>query len=187
MNMQAAHTNSLGTSAVQRLRLTLAMAEHVERIGARIRARREELGLSRRALAKKMAGIVTENDIYRWERGQHKPGDDKLEALGLALEVDVSYFMLPEPQAGAPDLMASLNSESQLDRIEEKLDIIIAELHGQDGVADTVSRLVNDLAAAGVLAEDDQSHADSSGRSGAKAAARKPRARGTRKGGQRPA
>lgn len=139
MHSQAAHTNSQGTSAVQRLRLTLAMAEHVERIGARIRAKREELGLSRRKLAQKMAGVVTENDIYRWERGQHKPGDDKLEALALALEVDVSYFMLPEPLAGTPDLMDSIG-DSQLDRMEALLGEILARI---DIVGDSVGRLVS--------------------------------------------
>lgn len=102
-------------------------AEHVERIGARIRKRREELGLSRRRLIERMEGVATENDLYRWERGQHRPKDDTLETLARALEVDAAYFLAPEPEPGTADvipLMRPGNFQAQLDRVEAKLDAI---------------------------------------------------------------
>jgi transcriptional regulator with XRE-family HTH domain len=120
--MQAARINSQGTIKSQRLRLLLMAAAHVERIGTRIRERREELGLSRRKLVQRMEGVVTENDIYRWERGQHRPNDQTLDALAKALEVDVSYFLVEAPQKPVPDLLHKIGGDlTQLDRLEQAL------------------------------------------------------------------
>jgi transcriptional regulator with XRE-family HTH domain len=182
MNMQAARGNTLGTSVVKRRRLLLVAAEHVERIGMRIRTRREELKLSRRALAKQMLGVVTENDLYRWERGQHRPGDDKLEALAVALEVDVSYFMMPEPLPGTPDLMESLNGSGPLDQINAKLDAIIAHFE-IDIPAETVARLSKAAQADLQRGADRRAQRGSGKSSGATAASRKPPARGKRRAG----
>jgi transcriptional regulator with XRE-family HTH domain len=128
MTMQPAKGKAQGTSATQRLRLALMAAEHVERIGARIRARREEMRLSRRALVQRMEGVVTENDLYRWERGQHRPQDSTLEALAKALEVDVAYFLIEEPAAPAPDLMRELGAQDRLGRVEALLEAIAIKL-----------------------------------------------------------
>lgn len=114
------------TAATSRLRLQLVAAEHSERIGRRIEARRLELGLKRREVAERIPGPTNENAIYRWENGKHRPGDEMLERIAKALEVaDASYFMLPDPVPDTPDLMAALpnaNSDnSQMDRIEAAL------------------------------------------------------------------
>lgn len=85
----------MGTSSSQRLRLQAVAAEFVEQMGVRIRARREELGLTRPDVARRMPGKVGENQIYRWETGKHQPKADTLEALAAALETEPSAFMAP--------------------------------------------------------------------------------------------
>lgn len=124
----------MGTSDAQRLRLQAVAAEFVEQMGARIRARREDLGLSRPDLARRMPGKVSENQIYRWEAGKHQPKADTLEALAAALETQPSAFMAPvsikdetpDPfgDPAADDLAASV--EERLDRIEEQLGRLLA-------------------------------------------------------------
>lgn len=118
------------TSAI--LRLQLVAAEHVERIGQRIESRRKELKLNRRELAQRVGGATNENAVYRWERGKHRPEDSTLELLALALEVDVAYFMTPEPVPGTPDLMGALpgrqSPQTQLDRLETKIDALLEHL-----------------------------------------------------------
>lgn len=76
-----------GTSKISRLRLRLVVAEYLERMGQRIRSRREELGMSRSDVARAMPGKTNENAIYRWEKGLHRPEDDALEALAGVLQV----------------------------------------------------------------------------------------------------
>lgn len=110
------------------LRLQAMAIDMAERIGNRLRARREELGLSRPRLAKMLPGSVDANQIYKWEKGLHRPQDDTLQALAEVLEVDVSYFHMAEPEAGTPDLMGALSDGSQLDRVEAKLDLVLRRL-----------------------------------------------------------
>ena len=76
-------------------------AEYLERMGARIRDRREELGLSRSEVARQMPGKTTENQIYRWEKGLHRPNDDALEALASVLGVTIAHFLADAPVAAA--------------------------------------------------------------------------------------
>lgn len=132
MTMQATQSKMQGTSESQRLRLRLVAAEHVERIGARIRERREELDLTRRALSNLMQGSVTENDLYRWETARHRPQDDTLADLARALEVDPAYFMTEraQPPTAGPDLLAVLDGgvASHLERVDGKLDALNAKL-----------------------------------------------------------
>lgn len=105
-------------------------AEHVERIGNRIRERREELGLSRDDLAREMPGKTNGNAIYRWEKGLHEARPDALEALATALDVPVSYFYVDQPdKSETPDLGAALNGNGptpseDLLRIRDQLDRI---------------------------------------------------------------
>ena len=95
----------MGTSPAQRLRLQAVAAEFLERMGAQIRARREELQLSRADVAREMPGKVNENQVYRWEKGRHQPNPDTLEALAKVLKCDVATFMSPPPtQTETPDL-----------------------------------------------------------------------------------
>jgi transcriptional regulator with XRE-family HTH domain len=105
-------------------------AEHVERIGARIRQRRDELGLSRGEVARQMPGKTNENAIYRWEKGLHAANPDTLEALATVLDVDTSYFYVDQPEGETPNLAATFNGRmpdelrDQLDRIEARLGAI---------------------------------------------------------------
>lgn len=127
-----------GTSEAARLRLASVAAEYVESLGRGMRFQREQLGLSRSEVARKLPGKTNENAIYRWEGGQHKPNDAALEALAKILEVGHwTKFMdldpLREKPADTPDLSTGAvrngaQDASQLDRIESKLDQILALL-----------------------------------------------------------
>jgi transcriptional regulator with XRE-family HTH domain len=125
-------------------------AEFVQRMGARIAQRRNELGLSQVDVARALPGKVDGSQVSRWERGLHKPGDDTLERLGVILEVPVSYFMTPEPDhASTPDPFpanGSSTTDERLDRIEaalttmlERVDHIAA--HAQEQRSELMDRL----------------------------------------------
>jgi len=110
--------------------LALMAAEHVARIGSRIRQRREELGLSQRELAEALPGKSDGNQVSKWELGKHNPSVDTLEAIADVLECDVSYFHVPAPRPGTPDLIGALGT-TQLDRIEAKLDELLSRVQPQ--------------------------------------------------------
>jgi transcriptional regulator with XRE-family HTH domain len=94
------------------------VSDHAERIGARIRERREELGLTRRDLIRQIDGIISDNDLYRWETGKHRPRDDTLTVIAEALGRDYAWAVgMP---SGQPD--EALAAPGQLDRIAAKLD-----------------------------------------------------------------
>lgn len=59
-------------------------------VGENIRARRDAIGLSRRALGIKID--VDQNLIYKWERGQHRPTDENLSALSVELGTDIGWL-----------------------------------------------------------------------------------------------
>lgn len=115
----------LTTKDAQAVRLELMAREYVQRIGARMRERREELGLSQREVADQMPGAVTGNDISRWERGEHKPGDERLEKLAEILQTSVAYFLTDKRESATPDLS---NAPSQLDRIEAAQESLTVEV-----------------------------------------------------------
>lgn len=143
MTRQVSQRRVLRTTRHARRRFELVAAEYVERMGQRIRQRREELGLSRPDVARAMPGKTSENQIYRWEKGLHRASDDALEALAEILKVDVAYFYADNGRPGTPDLMASFNGNgepSQLDRIEALLHQVLDRL-GPDpgGEAETLS------------------------------------------------
>lgn len=60
-------------------------------IGANIKALRKAKGLTRRALA----DLIDADQmlIYKWERGMHRPADENLSALAIALHVDMAYLL----------------------------------------------------------------------------------------------
>lgn len=117
------------TKTLAARRFELMAAEYLERMGARIKARREELGLTQDEVAGKMPGKVNGQRISLWERGKNRPRDDALEALAGVLDVDVSYFMASEPTNGdTPDLMEiarPFGLEGSTNRLEAKLDWLI--------------------------------------------------------------
>lgn len=155
-------------------------AEYLERMGARMRERRESLDLSRDEVAKRMPGKTNGNAIYRWERGEHRPHPDTMEALAEVLEVEVSYFLAPEPQPGTGDLMEVIREDdavNQFDRMEAKLDRILT-LMGETDPAEITEPLVTE-AEADLAADAGGQPADGSGeRSDAKPASRRPRSPG---------
>lgn len=122
MTSQALSRRMQGTSDVQRARLQLVAAEFVERLGARMRERREALDLSMAEVARRMPGKVSENQVYRWELGKHQPKPDTLEALAKVLETSVAALMAPAPTADeTPDLSDGVSVEDRLTAIEDAL------------------------------------------------------------------
>jgi transcriptional regulator with XRE-family HTH domain len=102
-------------------------AEYLQRMGERMAERRKELGLTQEQVARSLPGETSGSHVSRWERGQHRPSDDTLEALAKVLRVDVAYFLAApaDKNAGTPDLFAGrdeLGLADQLDRIEKALD-----------------------------------------------------------------
>lgn len=137
-----------GTSEAARLRLAAVAAEYLERMGQRIRERREELGLSRADVARAMPGKTNENAIYRWEKGAHRPQDDALEALAGVLGVeDWTYFIATEPDKSAtPDMF---QPAFPIEALEGALAEVLAEIKAQlaeqtqvlDEIKDTATRV----------------------------------------------
>lgn len=113
----------LSTRNVEILRLHWMAARYKERVGERIKAAREAKHWSQGRLAREMPGTLDGASISRWETGRVEPRADNLQALADALEVDPSYFLVPEPEPGTGDLMGALSDgdQSQLDRIEAML------------------------------------------------------------------
>lgn len=132
------------TNRARVLRFQAQMAEMAERVGARMRQRREELRLTQAELALRIEGKTTGDQVSRWERGKHQPND--LGPIARALEVDVAYFYVPPAAANgnndngdagptpdpfnAPDALTE-----RLDRIERRLNEIYALLTGQSDPA----------------------------------------------------
>jgi transcriptional regulator with XRE-family HTH domain len=125
-------------SQTGRLVTTLAAVAkaQTERLGRRIKERREELDLKQREVAARMAASPSTDAqmVSKWERGEHRPNDDNLEILADALETTVADLVsgpLSErpAKAATPDAMAALDGKpaagdelhAQLDRIEQAL------------------------------------------------------------------
>jgi transcriptional regulator with XRE-family HTH domain len=126
--------SDLGTTdRLAALRLRLMAGEMAERIGARIRERRKELGLNQRQLADRLESDAVDNQrVSDWERGVHKPSERYMAAIAKALDRDVAWFY-ENPEAGTPDLMGSLGDptplptglQAELAEINRKLDLLI--------------------------------------------------------------
>lgn len=117
------------------------------RIGARIRARRDELGLTQKQVARAMNEAAADDDqqsaadaqrVSDWERGYNKPSERYLRQLVAALQVpDLTYFF-EEPEQ--PDVLASLapaNGDQadllgRLIAIEKKLDQLALDTEARD-------------------------------------------------------
>lgn len=87
-----------------------------ERLGRRIRERRDELELTQKQLAALMTDSpsVDAQQISNWERGKHKPSDDNLEILAGALDTTIAdLYSGPvserKPKGETPDLMGQVN------------------------------------------------------------------------------
>lgn len=133
MTCQVVSYRMSGTTESQRLTLLAMAAEFTERVGKRILAARLEMELTKAEVARRMLGKVDGSQIARWEKGLHMPSQSALEELARVLERDVSYFLVPEPEPGVGDLLGALvTEETQLDRIERKLDEVLRRLEGDE-------------------------------------------------------
>ena len=61
------------TASLDVRRFALMAAEHVVRMGLRIKARREELGLTQRELAEKIPGKSDGNQVSKWAAERREP------------------------------------------------------------------------------------------------------------------
>lgn len=121
------------------------------RIGRRIAEAREAAGLTQAELAAKIPGKSDGTQISKWERGVHRPGDDTLEQIAVALEKDVAWFLIKSDEAqatGAPDLMRTLtpgaDPSEQLAEISSRLNrlqAVLEELAGEKVVAAALAAL----------------------------------------------
>lgn len=113
--------------------------EQAARVGRRIRERRDELGLTQAEVAARMVDSPSTNDqqVSKWERGEHRPNDDNLEILAQALETTLADLVsgpLGERDgrpAATPDPFASNGGDpyrEQLDRIEARLKYVMDTL-----------------------------------------------------------
>lgn len=119
-------------SRLDALRFQIVAGEMAERIGARIKQRRLELGLNQRELADRIGIDSVDNQrISDWERAVNKPSERYLNAVADALERSVSWFYETDKRE-TPDLMTTVNGTNpdRLARIEKMLEA--AEQQRQD-------------------------------------------------------
>lgn len=79
-------------------------------IGARIRMRRQQLGISQTTLADTLH--VSFQQVQKYEKGQNRVGGSRMAVIAKALEVDVGFFYqnapgtdASQPQSGEFSLM----------------------------------------------------------------------------------
>lgn len=71
-----------------------------ERIAARIRERREAVGLSQSELARRID--VDRQQVAAWESARNKPAEDSFLALARALNTSISYLFGETDHPGPP-------------------------------------------------------------------------------------
>ena len=70
--------------------MTTDMANITQTFGSKVRARREQLGLSQSDLAELLE--CSQPNISELEKGNHSPSLSTVERIAKALEVTVEYF-----------------------------------------------------------------------------------------------
>jgi transcriptional regulator with XRE-family HTH domain len=129
---------TLTTERLQTLRVQLMAGELARQVGARIRARREELGLNQRELAEKIGEVTVNNQrVSDWERGVNQPSSRYLEKVADALGVEVAYFYTKPTET--PDVIGAVSrsngnalSDGELElllRIEAMLRAVVPVLN----------------------------------------------------------
>ena len=84
-------------------------------IGAKIRMRRSELGMTQTDLAKAIG--VTFQQVQKYENGTNRVGGSRMAGVAKALEVPVSYFFdqtAAETEAGSGSLLNTRGAVSLL-------------------------------------------------------------------------
>ena len=76
------------------------MNDSTEHIGTRIKAARQEQGLTRTQLAAELD--ITETTVTRWEQGRNKPGISQLLGLSRVLQVSPEYLLGADEPNGDP-------------------------------------------------------------------------------------
>ena len=105
-----------------------------EQLGRAIKRRREDLGLTQRQLAD-LVNVEEAQTVSRWERGLNSPTD--LEAVAAGLQTTAAEILRELEPIGHRERRRMMPSEgTQLDRIEAKLDRILAQLPVSDPGAD---------------------------------------------------
>lgn len=113
-------------------------------VGARIRARRLEIGLSQEVLGEKIG--VSFQQVQKYEKGANRVGAGRLRQLGEALDVEPSYFFeglkksKGEVQVSAMDVFAS---DSLAMRVVKSFPLLPTENKR------TVVRMIEQMVAAG--------------------------------------
>ena len=92
-------------------------AELEREIGARIRARRRQLGLSQGELADQLG--VSFQQVQKYERGTNRVAASTLAAIALALGVGVGWLVGEDtPQEGELELLSALSRPGALEILE---------------------------------------------------------------------
>jgi len=92
-------------------------AEFEQEIGARIRARRRQLGLSQSELAAKLG--VSFQQVQKYERGANRVAASTLVAAAAALGVSVGWLVAEEtPQTGEKELLSALSRPGALEILQ---------------------------------------------------------------------
>lgn len=107
-------TRNLGVSVL------LVMEEHRKQAGARLAELRDAQGLNQEELAH-LAGVSVKT-ISRFENGRHDGRRATVRALAKALKVNEHDII------GSPPAPLGLGGDTQLDRIEAKLDAVLSLL-----------------------------------------------------------
>jgi len=85
-----------------------------QKIGARLRARRRQLGLSQSELASKLG--VSFQQVQKYERGANRVAASTLAAAAAALGVSIGWLAAEEaPQDGERDLLSALSRPAALE------------------------------------------------------------------------
>lgn len=79
-------------------RFALQLAEQAHNVGERIRYEREKREWSKAELARQLPGVVSGNDIYRWESGKHMPRSDTLEGMAELFGISQADFHAGKPE-----------------------------------------------------------------------------------------
>jgi transcriptional regulator with XRE-family HTH domain len=102
------------------LRLQVARTEQqLLEMGKRISELKERLGLRQQFIADSVG--VTLRQYQYWQAGKHQPQPEHMQALAKVLETTTAYLLNGDPPTASVD--AELRA--QLDRIEQKLDLLL--------------------------------------------------------------
>ena len=93
-------------------------------VGARLRARRKELGMSQNRLAEAIG--VTFQQIQKYERGANRVVASRLYDLAAALDVPVSYFFTDPPATALQDSAPARSDLHDYPQHRETLDMVRA-------------------------------------------------------------